>query len=55
MAAALIGIVFVIVAVVLWLGHLTVAHAIAIEVGLLGILLILYWALPATAYARRWQ
>jgi hypothetical protein len=55
MAAALIGIVFVIVAVVLWLGHLTVAHAIAIETGLLGILLILWWVLPGSAYARRRQ
>ena len=53
MIAVLIGIIMIIVAVILWLGDLTTAHAVAIEIGLLGILLLLYWALPATAYARR--
>lgn len=55
MTAALIGIALVIVAVVLWVGGLTVAHAIAILIGLIGILLVLYWGLPASAYARRKQ
>jgi hypothetical protein len=53
MIAVLIGIVLVIVAVVLWLGGLTVAHAVAILIGALGVLLVCYWALPAAGWARR--
>ena len=53
MIAALIGIALVIVAVALWLGGISIAHAVAILIGALGVLLLLYWALPATAYARR--
>jgi hypothetical protein len=32
--------------VVLWLGNLTVAHALAIFIGVIGILLLAYWAYP---------
>ena len=53
MIAVLIGIALIITAVILWLGGLTLAHAVAILIGLVGVLLLLYWALPATAYARR--
>lgn len=53
MTAVLIGVALIIVAVVLWLGGLTVAHAVAILIGALGVLLVLYWALPAAAYSRR--
>jgi hypothetical protein len=53
MIAVLIGLALVVVAVVLWVGALTVAHAVAILIGALGVLLVLYWALPAGAYARR--
>lgn len=52
MIAALLGIVLVIVAVALWLGGLSTAHALAIFIGTIGVLLALYWVLP-TAYARR--
>lgn len=46
MVAVLIGIALVIVAVALWLGGLTVAHALAIFIGLMGVLLVAYWGLP---------
>ncbi len=46
MVAVLIGIVLVIVAVLLWLGTITVAHALAIFIGLIGVALVLYWGLP---------
>lgn len=46
MVAVLIGIVLVIIAVLLWLGTITVAHALAIFIGLIGVTLVLYWALP---------
>jgi hypothetical protein len=52
MLAVLIGIALIIVAVVLWLGGLTTAHAIAILIGAIGVLLVCYWAFPA-GYARR--
>ncbi len=47
MIAVLIGVALVIVAVVLWLGNLTVAHALAILIGMIGLLLVCYWAYPA--------
>ena len=53
MLAALIGIALVIVAVALWLGGISIAHAVAILIGALGVQLVLYWALPASVYARR--
>jgi hypothetical protein len=42
MFSVLIGIALVIVAVVLWLGGMTVAHALAILIGLVGALVLLY-------------
>jgi hypothetical protein len=53
--AVLIGIILIIVAVVEWLGHLSTSHAVAILIGLLGVLLVLWWAAPAPAFARRRQ
>lgn len=52
-AGTLIGIALVIVAVALWLGGISIAHAVAILIGVLGVQLVLYWALPASVYARR--
>ena len=52
MGAVLIGIALVILAVLLWVGALSVAHALAIFIGLIGVLLILYWAWP-TGWGRR--
>jgi hypothetical protein len=46
MVAALVGIALVILAVLLWVGGVSVAHAIAIFIGLIGVLLVLYWGLP---------
>jgi hypothetical protein len=42
MFSVLIGVIMVIVAVVLWLGHMTVAHALALLIGLVGVLVLLY-------------
>ena len=42
MFSVLIGIALVIVAVVLWLGGVTVAHALAILIGLIGVLVLLW-------------
>ena len=53
MLAVLFGIALVIVAVVLWIGGLSVAHALAIMIGATGILLIAWYAAPATAWGRR--
>ena len=53
MLAVLIGIALIIVAVVEWLGHLSTSHAVAILIGLLGVLLVLWWAAPGPAFARR--
>lgn len=47
MLAVLLGIVLVIVAVVTWLGHLGAAHAVALGLGVLGVLLIVYGTAPA--------
>lgn len=53
MLAVIVGIVLVIVGVALWLGGLTLAHAVAVFIGLVGVLLVCYYLLPANAYARR--
>jgi Flp pilus assembly protein protease CpaA len=42
MVSVIIGVVLVIVAVVLWVGHLSVEHALAILIGALGVLVLLY-------------
>ena len=46
MVAALAGIALIIIAVLLWLGSVSVAHALAIFIGLIGVVLLLYWGLP---------
>lgn len=53
MLAVLFGIALVIVAVVLWVGGLSLAHAVAILIGVIGVLLVAYWGAPATAWGRR--
>jgi hypothetical protein len=42
MISVLVGIVLVIVAVILWVGSMSLAHAVAILIGLIGILVILW-------------
>lgn len=46
MLAVLIGIIYIITAVILWVAKVSTAHAIAILMGLLGVLLLAYGALP---------
>jgi hypothetical protein len=53
MLAVLFGIALVIVAVVLWVGGLSVAQALALFIGAAGIMLIVWWAGPARAWGRR--
>jgi hypothetical protein len=53
MGSAIAGLVLVVVAVVVWLGHLTVDHALAILIGIIGVLLVLFGYLPGTYFRRR--
>jgi len=46
MAAIIAGIIMIIVAVVLWLGHIGTAHALAILIGLIGVLILLAGVVP---------
>lgn len=48
MASVIAGIVLVIAAVILWLGHLTVDHALAILIGVIGVLILLFGVVPVT-------
>lgn len=52
MFSVLIGIALVIVAVVLWLGTISVAHALAILTGLIGVLVLLYGFGDRVKYTR---
>ena len=52
MLSVLIGIALVIVAVVLWLGNITVPHALAILIGLIGVLVLLYGFGDRVKYTR---
>jgi hypothetical protein len=52
MVSVIIGIVLVVVAVVLWLGHISAGHALAILIGAAGVLMLLWGFVPGT-YMRR--
>lgn len=52
MAAIIAGIILVITAVVLWFGHLSVTHALALLIGITGALILLAGFLPL-GYLRR--
>jgi hypothetical protein len=52
MFSVLIGVIMVIAAVVLWLGHMTVAHALALLIGLIGVLVLLYGFGDRVKYTR---
>lgn len=52
MASVIIGIFLVIVSVVTWLGHVTPAHAIAILLGAIGVLLIIGGVVPVRYFRR---
>jgi hypothetical protein len=52
MLAIIGGIVLIIVGVVLWLGNISVEHALAIFIGIIGIILLLAGFLPGQ-YLRR--
>jgi hypothetical protein len=53
MASVIAGIVLVIVAVVLWVGHLSVDHALAILIGIVGVLILLFGVVPVTYFRRQ--
>lgn len=48
MFSVLAGIVLVIVACVLWFGHVSVEHSLAITIGIIGILIALGGIVPAS-------
>jgi len=52
MASIIAGIILIIVAVFLWAGTLTLVHAAAITIGVVGVLILLFGAVPV-AYIRR--
>jgi hypothetical protein len=52
MVSVVVGIVLVIVAVVLWLGHISLEHALALLIGAAGVLVLLGGFLPGR-YLRR--
>lgn len=52
MFSVLIGVVLVIAAALLWLGSLSVAHALAILIGLVGVLVLLYGFGDRVRYTR---
>jgi hypothetical protein len=52
MLAILGGIVLVIVAVVLWVSHISVEHALAIFIGIVGILVLLGGVVPGQYWRR---
>ena len=52
MFSVLIGIALVIVAVVLWLGNISVTHALAILIGLIGVLVLLWGCGDRVKYTR---
>lgn len=52
MGAVIAGIVLIIVAVVLWTGHITVDHALALLIGITGALILLGGFVPSH-YIRR--
>jgi hypothetical protein len=52
MVSIIVGVVLVIVGIVTWVGTMSVAHALAIFIGLMGILILVYGVAPV-AYIRR--
>ncbi len=53
MIAVLLGLVLVILGVLVWVGTVTLIHAVAVALVIAGLLLVLWWAVPANLYARR--
>jgi hypothetical protein len=53
MLAAIIGIILIIVAVFMWVGHISVEHAIALLTGAIGILILLGGVVPWDYFRRR--
>lgn len=52
MIAVLLGLVLVVLGFLVWVGTVTLIHAVAITIVVAGLLLVLWWALPQ-GYARR--
>jgi hypothetical protein len=53
MVAVLVGVVLIIVAVFMWVGHITPEHAIAILTGAIGVLILLGGVVPWTYFRRQ--
>lgn len=52
MVTVIAGIVLIICAILLWVGALSLAHALAIFIGIIGLAMILWYAVP-NGYSRR--
>jgi hypothetical protein len=53
MAAALLGLVLFALGILVWVGTVTLLHAVAVALVVAGLLLVLWYAAPAHWYARR--
>jgi hypothetical protein len=52
MISIIIGIVLVIIAVLMWVGHIPVEHALALLTGAIGVLILLGGFLPGSYFRR---
>lgn len=53
MIAAIIGIILIVVAVITWVGHVTLAHAVALLIGAIGALILLGGVVPWDYFRRQ--
>ena len=53
MLAIIGGIVLIVVGVILWFGHISLDHALAIFIGIIGIIILLAGVLPGQYWTRR--
>jgi spore maturation protein SpmA len=51
MVSVIVGVLMIILAVILWVGHISLPHAVAIMIGLIGLLVLLFGVVPV-AYTR---
>lgn len=53
MASIIAGIILVITAVFLWAGTISLVHALALTIGTIGVLVLLYGVVPVAYFRRR--
>jgi hypothetical protein len=52
MLAVIGGIVLIVVGVILWFGHISLEHALAIFIGIMGVIILLAGVLPGQYWTR---